>query len=124
MVKNWEQTLPTGVTVPRVEPTLNLELHTFGDASTQGVGTAVYAVVWQPRRTTQHVVAAKGRLAKQGLTVPCLELVTAHMATNLLVNLKNTLNDPSKSLRLVRQYSRIALDPWQWTIQAVCDQLS
>ena len=49
-VRGWEQTLPTGVMVPRAvienrEPILDLELHAFGDASTKGVGTAVYAVV-------------------------------------------------------------------------------
>lgn len=97
-VKNWERTLPTGVTVPRPvmdyrEPVLDLELHAFGDASTQGVGAAVYAVVRQPSGTTQRLVAAKGRLAKQGFTVPRLELISAHMATNLVTNLQNTLND-------------------------------
>ena len=97
-VKKWEQTLPTGVTVPRPvmnfrEPVLSLELHAFGDASTQGVGAAVYAVIQQSSGTTQRLVAARGRLAKQGLTVPRLELISAHMATNLVINLKNALND-------------------------------
>ena len=97
-VKNWEQSLPTGVNVPRPvvhyrEPVLDLELHAFGDTSTQGVGAAVYAVVRQQSGTTQRLVAAKGRLAKQGLTVPRLELISAHMATNLVTNLQNTLTD-------------------------------
>lgn len=97
-VRKWEQTLPTGVSVPRPvtnyrEPVLNLELHAFGDASTQGVGAAVYAVIRQSSGTTQRLVAARGRLAKQGLTVPRLELISAHMATNLVVNLQNTLHD-------------------------------
>lgn len=77
------------------EPVLSLELHPFGDASTQGVGTAVYAVIQQSSGTTQRLVAARGRLAKQGLTVPRLELISAHMATNLVINLKNVLNDLS-----------------------------
>ena len=93
-----EQTLPTGVSVPRPVtnyrgPVLNLELHAFGDGSIQGVGVTVYAVVQQSSGTTQRLVAARGRLAKQGLTVPRLELISAHMATNLVVNLQNTLND-------------------------------
>ena len=75
------------------EPVLNLELHAFSDASTQGVGGAVYAVVQQPSGSTQRLVAAKGRLGKQGLTVRRLELISAHMATNLVVNLQNTLNN-------------------------------
>ena len=75
------------------EPVLSLELHTFSNAGTQGVGTAVYAVIQQSCGTTQHLVAARGQLAKQGLTVPRLELISAHMATNLVINLKKALND-------------------------------
>ena len=40
---------------------------------------------------TQCLVDAKARLAKQGLTIPRLELVTAHMATNLVTKVKNVL---------------------------------
>ena len=77
-VENWEQSLPTGVTVPRPvvqygEPVADIQLHAFGDASTQVVGSAVYAVIRQPSGTTQRLVAAKGRLAKLGLTIPRLE---------------------------------------------------
>lgn len=56
---------------------LELELHAFGDAGTQGVGAAVYSVVRQESGTTQRLVAAKGRLNKQGITVPHLELICA-----------------------------------------------
>ena len=35
------------------------ELHTFGDASIQGVGAAIYAVVKQPSGTTQQLVKAQ-----------------------------------------------------------------
>ena len=97
-VKKWEQTLLTGVTVPHPvmnhrDPVLSLELHSFGDASTQGVGAAIYTVVQQSSGTTQRLVAGRVQLVKQGLTVPCLELVSAHMATNLVVTLLNVLND-------------------------------
>ena len=89
-VKKWEQTLPTGVSVPRPVtnyrgPVLNLELHAFGDGSTQGVGATIYAVVQQSSGTTQRLVAARGRLAKQGFTVPRLELISTLMATNLVL---------------------------------------
>ena len=36
-------------------------------------------------------MTAKSRLAKQGLTIPRLELVSGHMAANLAVNLHNAL---------------------------------
>ncbi|XP_067029387.1 uncharacterized protein [Acropora muricata] len=92
-VGSWEQSLPTGVTMPRPvahyrDPVADLQLHAFGDASTHGVGAAVYAVIRQPSGTTQRLVGAKGRLAK---LVPRLELVSAHMATNLVINVQNTL---------------------------------
>ena len=75
------------------EPVVDIQLHAFGDASTQSVSDAVYAVTRQPSRTTQRLVAAKGWLAKQSLTIPRLELVSANMATNLVINLRNTLHD-------------------------------
>ena len=37
------------------------------------------------------LVAAKARLAKQGFTIPRLELVAARMATNLIINVKQAL---------------------------------
>jgi hypothetical protein len=92
----WERSLPLEQTVPRSivnhqEEVTEIELHTFGDASIQGVGAAVYAVVRQPSGTIQQLVTAKSRLAKRSLTVPRLELVGAHMATNLAVNVRNAL---------------------------------
>ena len=94
---SWKGNLPQEVIVPRSivghqEPVLSLELHAFGDASTKGVGAAVYSVVHQPSGITQRLVTAKSRLAKQGLTVPRLELISAHMAANLLVNVRNALD--------------------------------
>ena len=87
--ENWFQSLPESITIPRAvvlhqQPVKNIELHTFGDASSQGVSTAVYGV-------TQSIVAAKSRLAKHGLTIPRLELVAAHMATNLIANVQRAL---------------------------------
>ena len=47
------------------------------------LATKVFAL---PSGTTQTLVAVKARLAKQGLTIPRLELIGAHMATNLITN--------------------------------------
>ena len=52
----------------------------------------VYAVVKQSMDTTQQLVAVKSCLAKKGLTIPHLELVAAHVATNLTMNVRNALN--------------------------------
>ena len=68
-----------------------IQLHGFGDATDYGVGAVVYTVVKQESKITQRLVTAKARLAKQGLTVSHLELISAHMLTNLLVNVRVTL---------------------------------
>ena len=95
-LKRWERDLPSKVTAERSlvkfrETIESIELHGFGDASNDGVSSAVYAVVRQPSGVSQGLVAAKSRLAKQGLTIPRLELVSAHMTANLLSNVETTL---------------------------------
>ena len=45
------------------------------------------------RVESQSLVTAKARLAKKDLTVPRSELVSAHMATNLVMNVKNALTE-------------------------------
>ena len=68
-----------------------MALHVFGDASGVGVAAAAFTVVTQPSGVTQGIVAAKARLAKQGLSIPRLELVAGHMAANLATNVKDVL---------------------------------
>ena len=92
----WEKILPQEVAVPRSltghqEQIEEIELHVFGDASAKGVAAAVYSIVRQQSGVNIGLVAAKARLAKQGLTIPHLELVAAHMATNLIINVKQAL---------------------------------
>lgn len=70
---------------------LSIDLYTFGDACGKGVSATVYAVVEQPSDTNQGLVTAKSRLGKKGLTIPSLELVAGHMATNLGKNVKEVL---------------------------------
>ena len=87
--KKWEKSLPE-VSVKRSillyqQEIDKIELHAFEDASGHGVCASVYAVV------LQDLVTAKSRLAKQGLTIPCLELVSEHMAVNLAINVHQAL---------------------------------
>ena len=49
-----------------------------GDASKNGVCATVFAVMRQPSWVSQGLVTAKVHLAKQGLRIPRLELVSAH----------------------------------------------
>ena len=69
-----------------------IELHTFGDASGKGVCAALYAIVKQSDDTNVGLVAARARLAKQDLSIPRLELVSAHMAANLMMNVQQALD--------------------------------
>ena len=96
-LKTWEDNLPSKVIVPRSltrerKPIREIKLHGFGDASLSDVGAVVLAVVVQDEDVTQRLVAARARLPKRGLTIPRLELVSVHMAMNLLLNVYDSLN--------------------------------
>ena len=98
--KQWEKfekKLPLEVEVPRSlaahqEQIEAIDLHVFGDTSGTGTAAVVYAVVHQKSGLSQGIVAARSRLAKKGLTIPRLELVSAHMAANLAQNVKDALD--------------------------------
>ena len=73
--KKWEDRVPKQVAAvcPLAEhrhPIESIPWHGFGDTSGHGVGAAVYTVVKQESGLAQRLVAAKARLAKQGLTIP------------------------------------------------------
>ena len=92
----WESCLPQQINWPRAltsaqQPFENIELHAFGDTSGKGVAATVYAVVKQPTSVNKGLITAKARLAKQGLTIPRCELVSGHMAVNLLSNVQDAL---------------------------------
>ena len=74
-------------------------LHAFGDTSGAGTAAAVYAVVQQPSGTNHGLLLVKCHLSKKGLTILRLELVSAHIASNLVANVKDTLQ--GQSLRSV-----------------------
>ena len=78
--ENWERMLTGKVEVPRSlveyrEEILSIDPRAFGDASS----------------ITQGLVTSKSRLAKKSLTIPKLELVAGHVATNLVDKLKEAL---------------------------------
>ena len=96
--RDWKGTLPKEFTVPRPLtpyriPVSDIELHGFGDASSQGVSAVVYAVVHQADKTTKGLVCSKSRVAKRNLTIPRLELIAGHMAVNLVTNVEAALSN-------------------------------
>lgn len=95
-VSKWEEGLPTGITVHRPltahrQNITKIDLHCFGDESGRRVSAALYAVVIQPSGVSVGLVTAKARLAKQGLSIPRLELVSGHMGTDLITNTRDAL---------------------------------
>ena len=50
------------------------------------------AIVHQESGTWKDLVAVKYRLVKKDLTIPRLQLLSAHMATNLFYNVKEALD--------------------------------
>ena len=68
-----------------------IALHLFGDTSGTRTAAAVYALVHQYSSTSQGLVTVKAPLAKKGLTIPRLELVSIHVAANLINNVRNAL---------------------------------
>ena len=68
-----------------------IDLHAFRDTSGVETVAAVYAVVHQAFGVNEGLLAAKSRLAKKGLTIPRLKPVSAHMAANLVENVRNAL---------------------------------
>ena len=68
-----------------------VDLHVFGDASVLGCCASAYVVVHQPSNVNQGLITSKSRLSKRDMTIPRLELIAAHMATNLAANIKEAL---------------------------------
>ena len=69
----------------------SIELHAFGDASELGTSACVHTFVHQSSGITLVIIAAKSRLVKKDTTILRLELVSSHMATNLLENVRDAL---------------------------------
>ena len=69
-----------------------VKLHVFCDASINGT-SVVYAVIYQECTEFQRLVASKARLSCRGLTIPRLELIWAHVATNLVDNVVTSLGE-------------------------------
>jgi len=83
LLKQWneysnistEELTSLSTPAPHHQPISEITLPAFGDASTNGVSTAVYTVAQQTQGSTQGLVCAESRIAKRNLTIPRLELI-------------------------------------------------
>ena len=125
IIKNWfklELKLPDKVSIPRsiskyCEPIIDVTFHGFGDASGKGVSAAVYSMISEKSGVSVGLVTPKARLAKCGLSIPQLELVSANMAASLTINVGKALQGfPVGELQLLaRQHCCSPLDSWSWS---------
>ena len=75
------------------ESITSVDLHVFGDASI--VANCAYSLCCseQPSAISQGIEASKSHISKRDLTVPRIELVSMHMACNLISNVKSALKN-------------------------------
>ena len=85
-VSNLKNEMPRSVALNK-ESITAIDRHFFGDTDI----VASCAVVHQPLVTNQGLVVSKSRISKKNLTIPRLQLVSAHMASNLIENVKAAL---------------------------------
>ena len=112
--KKWLQNLSNEITIPRSltsghEKVTEVCLHAFGDASNKGCCAAVYAVVKNRDKQSQGLTASKSRIARKNTSIPRLELVSAHMAANLVDNIRTALEGYNISGTYVWLDSSVAL---------------
>ena len=82
--------MPRSLTLKK-EPINPVDLHIFGVASILGYCAVAYAVVSQPSKVIQGLVATKSRLSKKDITISRLELIATGIAANLATNIKAAL---------------------------------
>ena len=75
----------------KLESVTAIGLHLFGDARILANCAAVYALVYQPSITNKGLLISKSRISKKDVTIPRLELVSAHMGSNLVSNVLPTM---------------------------------
>ena len=69
---------------------ISLDLHVFADSSIVANCAAVYALAYQPNSVNEGLVTSKSRISKH-ITIPRLELISAHKGANLVQNVKSAL---------------------------------
>ena len=73
------------------------------------MAAAVYTIVVQEKGVNQGLVDSRARLAKKGLTITGLELVSGHMAVNLLSNVSEALEGLPVTVKYCWLDSTVAL---------------
>ena len=81
----------------------------FGDASILANCAAVYAVVYKPSITNKELLVSNSRISKIDVTIPKLELESAHMGSNLVSNVWSALRTENIRSVVARKGSTVVL---------------
>ena len=81
--------LPQAIPI-KLESVSAIDLHVFGNASIL-TNSVDFAVVYQPSITNKGLLVSKSRMVKKDVTIPRLELVSAHMDSILVSNVLSAL---------------------------------
>ena len=82
-----------------------IDLHDFCDSSKVGSCAVGYIVAHHLGGSSQGLIASKYRLAKRNTTIPRLELIAPHMASNLAQNLREDFSNYNIRDITVQSYS-------------------
>ena len=96
--EKWKLDIVNKVEIPRSlilkqEPIIFVDLHIFEEASILGYCAVASAVVSQPSKVNQGLVASKSINSKKDVTISRLELIAIHMAVNLTTSFKAALKN-------------------------------
>ena len=94
--EKWESTLSHQIKVPQSIPLPHsvltvINIHVFANSRIIGTCATANAVIYQPGHVNQYVIASKYWLAKQNLSIPRLELIAVHIASNFSNNIQTAL---------------------------------
>ena len=128
--EKWKLDIVNKVEIPRSltleqEPSNSVDLHIFRDASIPGYCAVAYAVVSQPSKVNQGLVASKSRLWKKGITIPRLELIATHGSKYSHKHQGSSKRSEHHiCYRMGRQYCCFTLVERSRKLQSICSEQS
>ena len=104
----------------KLEKIDGVDLHSFGNASNNGVSAVVHPIVHQETDVNQGFVAAKVQLAKKSFTILRKELVAGHVLAYLVRNVKKALEHlPFETLMVGSTVQWLYIASREWRIQTI-----
>ena len=85
---------------------IGVEIHAFSDASASAYGGVVYLrAIYETGEVSIRFIASKAKVCPiKKLSIPCLELMAAHLLAKLVNNIKETLAEELENLPISQFY--------------------